>query len=91
MTESKFEQTREEIADSARKASQAASAVVDALEDGVEGARHIGKQGCCAAAELFYDTKKRVQRYPIETVVATFAAGLAAGTAISWVMRKKHL
>jgi ABC-type transporter Mla subunit MlaD len=91
MTESKFEQTREQIADTAHKASRVASAVVDALEDGVDAARHTAKRGCCAAAELLDDTKKRVQRYPIETVVATFAAGLVAGTAISWVIKRKHL
>jgi hypothetical protein len=91
MTESKFEQTREQIANSAHKASRAASAVVDAVEDGVEAARHTAKQGCYAATELFYDTKRRVQRYPIETVVATFAVGIAAGTAISWMMRRQHL
>jgi len=91
MTESKFEQTREQLADSAHRASRAASAVVDAVEDGVEAARHTAQQGCCAAAELFYDSKRRVQRHPIETVVATFAVGIAAGTAISWMMRRKHL
>jgi len=91
MTQSMFEQTGEQIADTAHKASRAASAVADALEDGVGAARRAAKQGCYAAAELVDDTKRRVQRHPIETVVATFAVGIAAGTAISWMMRRRQL
>jgi ElaB/YqjD/DUF883 family membrane-anchored ribosome-binding protein len=90
MTESIFEQTGEYIADTTHKASRAASAVADAVEDGVGAARRAAKQGCCAAGELLDDTKRRVQRHPIETVVATFAAGIAAGAAIGWVMRRRH-
>ena len=90
MTESIFEQAGEQIADTAHKASRAASAVKDALEDGVVAARRAAKQGRYAAAELIDNTKRRVQRHPIETVVATFAAGIAAGAAIGWVMRRRH-
>ena len=89
MKQSMFGQTGEQIADTAHKASRAASAVVDALEDGVVAARRAAKQGFYAGAELFDDTKRQVQRHPIETVVATFAAGIAAGTAISWIMRRR--
>jgi ElaB/YqjD/DUF883 family membrane-anchored ribosome-binding protein len=88
MTQSMFEQMGEQIDETAHKASRAASAVADALEDGVGAARRAAKQGCYAAAGLIDDTKRRVQRHPIETVVATFAAGIAAGTAISWMMRR---
>jgi ElaB/YqjD/DUF883 family membrane-anchored ribosome-binding protein len=91
MMQSMFERTGEQIADTAHKTSRAASAVADALEDGVGTARRAAKQGCYAAAELFDDTKRRVQRHPVETVVATFAAGIAAGTAIGWMMRRGRL
>jgi ElaB/YqjD/DUF883 family membrane-anchored ribosome-binding protein len=91
MTESIFEQTNEHIADTAHKASRAASSVADALEDGVGAARRAAKQGCYAAAEIYDDTKRRVQRHPVETVVATFAVGVAAGTAISWMLKRNHL
>jgi ElaB/YqjD/DUF883 family membrane-anchored ribosome-binding protein len=90
MTQSIFEESGEKISDTAHKASRAASAVADAVEDGVGAARRAAKQGCYAAEELFDDTKRQVQRHPVETVVATFAAGIAAGTAISWMLRKKH-
>ncbi len=91
MAQSMFEQAGEQITDTAHKASRAASAVADAIEDGVGAARRAAKQGGYAAAELLDDTKRRVQRHPIETVAATFAAGIAAGVAISWMVRRERL
>ena len=90
MAQSMFEQAGEQFSDTAHKASRAASAVKDALEDGVGAARRAAKQGRYAAAELIDDTKRRVQRHPVEAVVATFAAGIAVGTAIGWMLRKSN-
>ena len=90
MTQSVFEQTGEQIADTAHQASRAASAIADALEDGVGAVRRASKHGYYATAELFDDTRRRIQLHPIETVVATFAAGIAAGTAVSWMMKRRQ-
>jgi ElaB/YqjD/DUF883 family membrane-anchored ribosome-binding protein len=81
----------EQIDETARKASRAVSAVADALEDGVGAARRTAKHGAHAATEFLDDTKKRVRRHPIETVVATFAAGIATGAAIGLMMRRRQL
>jgi ElaB/YqjD/DUF883 family membrane-anchored ribosome-binding protein len=89
MAQSVLERTGEQIAETARKASRAASAVADALEDGVGAARRVTKQGGDAAEEFFDDTTKRLQRHPTETVVVTFALGVAAGIAIGWMMRRR--
>ena len=89
MAQSVLEQTGEQIAETARKASRAASAVADALEDGVGAARRVAKQGGDAAEEFLDDTTKRLQRHPIETVVVTFAIGVAAGLAIGWMMKRR--
>ncbi|MGO9518996.1 MAG: hypothetical protein ACLPND_18345 [Candidatus Korobacteraceae bacterium] len=89
MAQSVLERTGEQIAETARKASLAASAVADALEDGVGAARRVAKQGGDAAEELLDDTTKRLQRHPIETVVVTFAIGVAAGIAIGWMMKRR--
>ena len=89
MAQSVLEQTGEQIAETARKASRAASAVADALEDGVGAARRVAKQGGDAAEEFLDDTTKRLQRHPIETVVVTFAIGVAAGVAIGWMMKRR--
>ena len=89
MAQSVLEQTGEQIAETARKASRAASAVGDALEDGVGVARRFAKQGGDAAEELLDDTKKRLQRHPIETVVTTLAIGIAVGILIGWVAKRR--
>jgi ElaB/YqjD/DUF883 family membrane-anchored ribosome-binding protein len=88
MSQSVMEQVGEQIDSTAHKASQAASSVADALEDGVKAARCAAKHGGRVATELLDDTKRRVQRHPIETVAATFAIGIAAGAAIGWMSRR---
>jgi len=89
MTQSVLERTGEQIAETARKASQATSALADAFEDGVEAARRAAKQGGDAAEEFMDDTTKRLQRHPIETVAATFAMGVAAGILIGWMVKRR--
>jgi ElaB/YqjD/DUF883 family membrane-anchored ribosome-binding protein len=90
MAQSVLEQMGVQIDESARKASRAASAVADALEDGGETARRVTKQGSHAAAELLADTKKRVQRHPIEAIAAAFTAGILAGAAIRWMKKQRQ-
>ena len=90
MTQSVLEQMGVQIDETARKASRAASAVADALEDGGGAARRVTKQGSNAAAELVADTKKRVQRHPVETVAAAFTAGIVAGQVIRWMLKRRQ-
>ncbi len=89
MTQSVLDRTGEQIADTARKASRATSAVADAFEDGVEVARRAAKRGGDAAEEFVDDTTKRLQRHPIETVAATFAIGVFAGIVIGWMTKRR--
>jgi ElaB/YqjD/DUF883 family membrane-anchored ribosome-binding protein len=90
MSQSVMDQVGEQIDNTAHKASQAASYVADAFEDGVEATKRVAKQGGRVATELLDDTKRRVQRHPIETVVATFAVGIAAGATIGWLARQRQ-
>ena len=90
MAQSVLEQMGVQIDETARKASRAASAVADALEDGGGAARRVTKQGSNAAAELVADTKKRVQRHPVETVAAAFTAGIVAGQVIRWMLKRRQ-
>jgi ElaB/YqjD/DUF883 family membrane-anchored ribosome-binding protein len=90
MAQSVLEQMGVQIDESARKASRAASAVADALEGGGETARRVTRQGSHAAAELLADTKKRVQRHPIEAIAAAFTAGIVAGAAIRWMKKQRQ-
>jgi ElaB/YqjD/DUF883 family membrane-anchored ribosome-binding protein len=90
MTQSVLEQMGVQIDETAHKASGAAYAVGDALEDGGGVARRVTKQGSDAASELIDDTRRRVQRHPLETVAATFAAGIGTGALIGWMMRHRQ-
>lgn len=89
MTQSVLERTGEQIAETARKASRATSAVADAFEDGVDVARRAAKRGGDAAEEFVDDTTKRLQRHPMETVAATFAMGVVAGIVIGWMAKRR--
>ena len=82
MLQSVLERAGEHIAESARKASRATSAVADAIEDGVGAAKRVAKQGGDAAEEFLDDTTKRLQRHPTETVIASLAVGIAVGILI---------
>ena len=90
MAQSVLEHLRVQIDETARKASRAASAVADALEDGGAAARRVAKQGKDAAAELLAETRKRVQRHPIEIVAAVFAVGIVAGAVIRWIVKRRQ-
>jgi hypothetical protein len=79
----------ETFTETARTASKFTSAVADAVEDGIGAAKRVVKQGGDAAEEFFDDTTKRLQRHPIETLVASFAAGVALGVVIGWVTKRR--
>jgi len=91
MEQSVFEHIGQQIDDTTHKATRAASAVAGALEDSVIAARRAARDGADAATELLYNTKRRLQRRPLETTALTFAAGIAAGAAIVWMMKRENL
>jgi F0F1-type ATP synthase assembly protein I len=90
MEQSTFEHVGQQMDDTTHRATRAASAVADAVEDGISAARRIARDGTDAATELLYNTKKHFQRSPFETVALTFVAGIAAGTAIGWMMKREQ-
>jgi ElaB/YqjD/DUF883 family membrane-anchored ribosome-binding protein len=63
--------------------------LADALEDGIEIAKRVGKHTSDAAEELMQDTQERIKRRPAETVVMAFAAGFLVGGFVSWMTRLK--
>ena len=88
MEQSVFEHAGQQIDDATHKANRAASTVADAVGDSVLAARRAARDGADAATELHYNNKRRFERHPFETVAITFAAGIAAGTAIGWMMKR---
>jgi ABC-type transporter Mla subunit MlaD len=91
MEQSVFAHVGQQIDDTTHKATRAASAVADALEDSVIAFRRAARDGADAATVVLDDTKRRLLRHPLETVAVTFAAGIAAGTAIGWMMKRKQI
>jgi hypothetical protein len=89
MSQTVGERTAEHIAESARQASCATSAIADAIEDGVGAVRRAAKQGGDVAEEFLNDTTQRIQRHPVLAAAATFAVGLTAGTLIGWMMKRR--
>jgi hypothetical protein len=89
MSQTVVERTAGHIADSARQASRATSAIGDAIEDGVGVVKRAAKQGGDAAEEFLQETTQRLQRHPVLTVATTFAIGITAGTLIGWMMRRR--
>ena len=91
MEQAAFEKAGQQIDDTRHMASRAATVVADALEDSAIATRRAARDGADAVTELLYNAKRRLQRHPLETVAATFAVGIAAGTAIGWIMRRKQI
>ncbi len=76
-------------AESIHKVSRTASAFADAIENGINAAKHIGKCESGAAEELMDDTVLRIKHHPLETVVAAFALGFAIGGFVDRLIRRR--
>lgn len=72
-----------------RKFSRTGAAMAEALEDGIDAAKRVGKHGCDATEELVDDTQLRIKRHPVESVVGAFVLGFIAGGAASFLMRRR--
>ena len=88
VTQSVFDQASDSIADTVHRTTRAASAAVDAIENGVTAAGRAVKHGSCVAEGLYDDAKHRIQKNPAGAVIATFAIGMALGTGITWMLRR---
>lgn len=89
MSQTLAEKAAEHVGESARQASRASNAIADAIEDGVGAVRRLAKHSGDAAEEFMNDTTQRLQRNLVLTVVTTFAAGVAAGALIGWMMKRR--
>jgi hypothetical protein len=89
MSQTVAERTAENIGDSVRQASRASNVIADAIEDGVGVMRRAVKQTGDAADEFLDDTTQRFRRHPVLTVATTFAMGVAAGTFLGWMLKRR--
>ncbi len=65
------------------------SMFADALDDGIEVAKRVGKHTSDATEELMDDTVNRVKRHPVESMVMLFALGFILGGFVDWLTRRK--
>jgi F0F1-type ATP synthase assembly protein I len=89
MEQSVFEHAGQQIDDTTHKATRAASAVAAALQDSISAAR---REMAPTPLRNFFTTQRGAcRRHSLETVAVTFAAGIAVGATIGWIMRRKKI
>jgi hypothetical protein len=89
MPENILEKADEQVVESIRNLTRAASAMADAIDEGVGLIKHAVKRSGDVAEELMDDTTQRVKRHPMETMVATFTLGVVVGGIIGWAVSRR--
>jgi ElaB/YqjD/DUF883 family membrane-anchored ribosome-binding protein len=68
-----------------REVSKIGSMVTDAVEDGVRSASPAIRHGRYAAEDAIEEAKHTVKQRPLQAMGTVFAAGILAGTFLTWV------
>ncbi len=68
-----------------REVSKIRSMVTDAVEDGVRSASQAIKHGRYAAEDAIEEAKHTVKQRPLQAMGTVFAAGVLAGTFLTWI------
>ncbi len=68
-----------------REVSKIRSIVTDAVEDGVRSASQAIRHGRYAAEDAIEEAKHTVKQRPLQAMGTVFAAGVLAGTFLTWI------
>ena len=68
-----------------REVSKIRSKVTDAVEDGVRSASQAIRHGRYAAEDAIEEAKHTVKQRPLQAMGTVFAAGVLAGTFLTWM------
>ena len=68
-----------------REVSKISSRVSDAVEDGVRSASQAIRHGRHAAQDAIEEAKHTVKQRPLQSMGTVFAAGVLAGTFLTWI------
>jgi ElaB/YqjD/DUF883 family membrane-anchored ribosome-binding protein len=68
-----------------REVSKIRSMVTDAVEDGVRSASQAIRHGRYAAEDAIEEAKHTVKQRPLQAMGTVFAAGVLAGTFLTWI------
>jgi ElaB/YqjD/DUF883 family membrane-anchored ribosome-binding protein len=66
------------------------SMVTDAVEDGVRSASQAIRHGRYAAEDAIEEAKHTVKQRPLQAMGTVFAAGVLAGTFLTWIGYRRH-
>lgn len=78
------------VEDALREVSRIKSLVTEAVEDGVRSAVRAVKHGRYAAEDVIEDAKHTVKQQPLQAIGVVFAAGILAGSLITWVTLRRR-
>ena len=84
-----MEKADEQVAESIRKLSHAASAMAEAIDEATDVIKHVIKRSGDVAEKLLEDTTQRVKRHPVETMAVTFALGVVVGGFVGWLVVRR--
>ncbi len=84
-----FEDAEKMIDGSVDRLRSATSAMADAMDESVRILRRAVKRSGDVAEELMDDASDRIKRHPVETITASFAAGVVVGVIIGWAVSRK--
>ena len=68
-----------------REVSKIRSMATDAVEDGVRSASQAIRHGRYAAADAIEEARHTVKQRPLQAMGTVFAAGVLAGTFLTWM------
>jgi len=84
-----LERTGDYIAQSADKASRGAVAVMEKVEDVVETAKNVARQGRQASEDALHGAARSIRRHPVQSVVAIGAVAFGAGLLIGRLLKRR--
>jgi ElaB/YqjD/DUF883 family membrane-anchored ribosome-binding protein len=73
------------VENSLHEISKIRSRVTDAVEDGVRSASQAIRHGRHAAEDAIEEAKHTVKQRPLQAMGTVFAAGVLAGTFVTWI------
>jgi ElaB/YqjD/DUF883 family membrane-anchored ribosome-binding protein len=78
------------VANPLREVSKIRSRVTDAVEDGVRSASQAIRHGRHAAEDAIEEAEHMVKQRPFQAMGTVFAAGVLAGTFLTWVGSRRR-
>jgi hypothetical protein len=89
MEQAVFEPIGQQMEDATHQENLAAFGLADALGASFSSAQRAARDCAEDATELFFQTKRRLQRLPNDSFLVTLSAGIVAGTVIGWMLNRE--